>query len=117
MDRNQELIEIARELKALSARLDALLDSEPAATEETEQNIKPAEPAEPAKPKLTFALNDRFRFQRELFGNSAAAFAGAVEELAAMESIADVEAWFAQSGIDSTAEVGREFFNAIAAQK
>ncbi len=44
--------------------------------------------------KPAFCLNDRFRFKRELFGNSDAAFSSAMNMIAAMDSYDEAEEYF-----------------------
>ena len=123
MNRNSELQAIAAELRALTARVEALIAAETAinaAPEPVEQPVpepveQPApEPvAEPApepvaepvpavevKPSLSLPLNDRYRFQRELFGGSAAELTALLEKLVPMTSVAEVEAELTACGFD-----------------
>ena len=98
MNRNSELQAIAAELRALTARVEALIAAETAINAAPEPVEQPApEPvAEPApavevKPSLSLPLNDRYRFQRELFGGSAAELTALLEKLVPMTSVAEVE--------------------------
>ncbi len=91
---NNEYIEIAQQLRLLADRLERL-----AAAQNTEQpepvEQLVSEPApEPAPAATRFTLNDRFRFQRELFGGSAAAMDSLVSRMDAAPSEADVQALF-----------------------
>lgn len=44
--------------------------------------------------KNVFTLNDRFRFRRELFGNSDALFYGTIDQVEKMATIAEAEQYF-----------------------
>ena len=105
MDKNSELQDIARQLRELSARLEALIDSEP----EVANLATIATEATPERPLLPLSLNDRYRFQREIFGGSAPALNQALEELAAMVSPAEVEDYFAARDFDLESDVVKDF--------
>lgn len=68
-------------------------------TEETKEDepdeVKPImEQPRHAVEKPAFCLNDRFRFKRELFGNSDAEFSQAMNMVAAMEDYEEAEEYF-----------------------
>lgn len=115
MERNSELQDIARQLRELSARLEALIDSEPeAAPVEAEvanlANIATVATADASdKGSMTLSLNDRYRFQREIFDGSAESLNAALEALARMTSPAEVEDYFAASDFDLEAEAVKDF--------
>lgn len=144
MERNSELQDIARQLRELSARLEALIAEEevpmeaPAPVEESaadeeavaddvlveveaEAEVEPeAEPeAEPVEAEevantsekcaLPISLNDRYRFQREIFGGSAQALSAALELLASMTSPGEVEDYFAAHDFDLEADAVKDF--------
>lgn len=123
MNRNSELQAIAAELRALTARVEALIAAETAINAEPEPVEQPApEPvAEPApepvelpapavevKPSLSLPLNDRYRFQRELFGGSAAELTALLEKLVPMTSVAEVEAELTARGFDLEKETVKD---------
>ncbi len=130
MERNSELQDIARQLRELSARLEALMASEQAEVKPSlpEQKVEPtAEPeadavAEPAtepvvepmaepevRPALPLSVNDRYRFQREIFGGSAEQLNAALEALARMTSPGEVEDYFAECDFDIEADAVKDF--------
>lgn len=96
MNRNSELQAIAEELRALTARVEALL----AASEEVVEVEKVVEVGEMVRPVLALPLNDRYRFQRELFGGSAAELNALIEKLVPMTSAAEVETELTARGFD-----------------
>lgn len=49
---------------------------------------------DPNLPKPAFCINDRFRFRRELFGNSDTEFSAAMDLVATMEDYDEAEAYF-----------------------
>ncbi|MBD5179463.1 MAG: hypothetical protein HDR45_01970 [Bacteroides sp.] len=131
MNRNSELQAIATELRALTARVEALIAAETAINAEPEPVEQPApepvaepvpEPvAEPApepvaepvpavevKPSLSLPLNDRYRFQRELFGGSAAELTALLEKLVPMTCVAEVEAELTARGFDLEKETVKD---------
>ncbi|MDE6222400.1 MAG: hypothetical protein K2M49_01740 [Muribaculaceae bacterium] len=131
MNRNSELQAIAAELRALTARVEALIAAETAinaAPEPVEQPMpepveqpvpepveqpapKPvAEPVQAVevKPSLSLPLNDRYRFQRELFGGSAAELTALLEKLVPMTSVAEVEAELTARGFDLEKETVKD---------
>ena len=63
--------------------------TEKVATEKAQPEKEMASGRKPA-----FCLNDRFRFRRELFGNSDARFAEAMNAVAMMDSYAEAEEYF-----------------------
>lgn len=61
-----------------------------------------------------FTINDSFRFTRELFGNSRAAFSSAVGELSAMRTINEIESYlYTTLGWNSENEIVKDFVNVI----
>ncbi|MBD5187882.1 MAG: hypothetical protein HDS96_02025 [Bacteroidales bacterium] len=131
MNRNSELQAIAAELRALTARVEALIAAETAinaapepveqpAPEPVEQPApEPVEqpapepvaepvPAVEVKPSLSLPLNDRYRFQRELFGGSAAELTALLEKLVPMTSVAEVEAELTARGFDLEKETVKD---------
>ena len=123
MNRNSELQAIAAELRALTARVEALIAAETAINAASEPVAEPApepveqpvpEPvAEPVlavevKPSLSLPLNDRYRFQRELFGGSAAELTALLEKLVPMTSVAEVEAELTACGFDLEKETVKD---------
>ena len=123
MNRNSELQAIAAELRALTARVEALIAAETdinAAPESVEQPApEPVEqpapepvaepvPAVEVKPSLSLPLNDRYRFQRELFGGSAAELTALLEKLVPMTSVAEVEAELTARGFDLEKETVKD---------
>ena len=106
----QELYEIARQLRELSARLDALMAAAapaavpPAAEPAEEPHLEemplaeeeplaeePAVSVAPGPVKLT--VNDRYRFMRELFDGDAEALTCALAEVGSLASAAEVESY------------------------
>lgn len=135
MDKNQELIEIARSLRLLADRLEALgvseeveipviPEPEPEPEPECEPEVEVVVESEPEPesevsvvPVLTFALNDRYLFKRELFGNSTDEFNYALETLATMTTAEEVEAWLAERGIVAdNNDAAKDFIAAVTAQ-
>lgn len=117
----KELLEIADALRQLALRLERLAADSSAASVVSEPEVSKAAPVEPVpvvtpKPSITFALNDRYRFQRELFGNSAAALNDAVEKLAALENADRLDSTLEALNVDTDSDVGREFLAAITPQ-
>lgn len=126
----KELTEILEQLRALTARVEALLELQAAETpvaveipEPEPVEPEPAEPAEPAEPEpvdapqetpapcaleevsvesheqvmepmtssqIRFSINDRFRFQRVIFGNSPERMANAMSAISAMTTADEV---------------------------
>ena len=131
MNRNSELQAIAAELRALTARVEALIAAETAINAAPEPVEQPApepveqpapEPVEqpapepvaepvPAvemKPSLSLPLNDRYRFQRELFGGSAAELQALLEKLVPVTFVAEVEAELTARGFDLEKETVKD---------
>ena len=115
MNRNSELQAIAAELRALTARVEALIAAETAINAEPEPVEQPAPepvaepvPAVEVKPSLSLPLNDRYRFQRELFGGSAAELTALLEKLVPMTSVAEVEAELTARGFDLEKETVKD---------
>lgn len=117
MDRKSELQAIAAELRALTARVEALIAAEEPVEKPVEEPVKePVKEVGPVglveqepetieqpvevKPSLTLPLNDRYRFQRELFGGSTAELNGLLEKLVPMTCAAEVEAELTERGFD-----------------
>lgn len=123
----KELTEILEQLRALTARVEALLELQaaetPVAVEIPEPEPVEPEPAEPAEPEpvdvphespapcapeevsvesheqvmepmtssqIRFSINDRFRFQRVIFGNSPERMANAMSAISAMTTADEV---------------------------
>lgn len=126
----KELTEILEQLRALTARVEALLELQtaeaPAAVDIPEPEPIEPEPAEPAEPaeteavdapqetpapcapeefpvesheqvmepmassQIRFSINDRFRFQRVIFGNSPERMANAMSAISAMTTADEV---------------------------
>ncbi len=64
--------------------------------------------------RKAFSLNDRFRFQRELFANSANALDTAIEHIEAMRTYGNAELYFfTQLGWDRDNEVVQDFMNIV----
>ncbi|MBD5415047.1 MAG: hypothetical protein HDR46_02050 [Bacteroides sp.] len=131
MNRNSELQAIAAELRALTARVEALIAAETAINAVPEPVEQPAPepvaepvpepvelpapepvaepvPAVEVKPSLSLPLNDRYRFQRELFGGSAAELTALLEKLVPMTSVAEVEAELTARGFDLEKETVKD---------
>ena len=93
-----ELKEILEQLKSLTARVEALicaceadgpecsptLQPVPAVSPADESNSAEIEVSEAVPSAISFTLNDRFRFQRVIFGNSAERMANAMTAIGAM---------------------------------
>ena len=60
--------------------------------EDVKRTVRPA--VDPNAPKPAFCINDRFRFRRELFGNSDAAFNSAMDLVATMDDYQEAEDYF-----------------------
>lgn len=145
MNNNEELLEIAAQLRALAARVEALtalqtqpqepvgpqaqpqpeVQPEPAPPEAPVAYEVPAEPeaevmatkSEPATtpvatPGLTFSLNDRYRFRRELFGGSGEVMDLALEAIGPMKSAAEVEHYLIDNDYDMDADIVKDFLQA-----
>lgn len=93
------------DLMSVSRELDDLeipeLQDEPRVIEVEDNEPEPevAKPVKQSEPKVAqakpaFTLNDRFRFRRELFNNSDAAYSSAMDLIAAMESYEEAEEYF-----------------------
>lgn len=67
-------------------------EEEIVATSAKEEPHRPA--SDPNAPKPAFCINDRFRFRRELFGNSDAEFSAAMDLVATMDDYDEAEAYF-----------------------
>lgn len=106
MNRNQELSDLAASLREIAARLEALVEDQ---SSQSSQST-------PSSPTLTFPLNDRYRFMRELFGNSAARFNDVIAALAAVASEAEAAGVLEAEGVALDTETGKEFIAAVAAQ-
>lgn len=64
--------------------------------------------------KKAFTLNDRFRFKRELFGNSDNDFVDAINLVSAMQSLTEAEEYFYEDlGWDSESDEVQEFMSII----
>lgn len=89
----QELFEIARQLRELSARLDALMAAKAAIPEEVAEEQPQEEPSVIAPSPVKLTVNDRYRFMRELFDGDAEALNCALAEIESFASAAEVEAY------------------------
>lgn len=106
----QELREILEQLRSLTARIENMLAAseadraevsalneaeeeeilEASSTEEPAPEEPPTEACPPSNPGFNFTLNDRFRFQRSIFGNSPERMANALSAIGAMTSADEV---------------------------
>lgn len=113
MDRNQELTELAAALRDIAARLEALAEGA-----ESTQSFQSSQSSQstPSTPTLTFPLNDRYRYMRELFGNSASRFNDAIAALAVVAGEAEAASLLEAEGVAVDSETGKEFIAAVAAQ-
>lgn len=109
MNRNQELSDLAASLREIAARLEALVEDQSSQSSQSSQSTQ-------STPTLTFPLNDRYRFMRELFGNSAARFNDVIAALAAVASEAEAAGVLEAEGVALDTETGKEFMAAVAAQ-
>lgn len=129
-----ELLEIASQLAALTEKVNNLIaqleQSEQVVTAEEvlcnesdvveempiqiDSTLSKSEPeAEPVK-SIQFTLNDRYRFLREIFGNSTAEMSSAIADLEAMDSATEVNAYVTrQLGLDSEQDVVKEFLAVV----
>lgn len=112
MNRNQELSDLAASLREIAARLEALVEDQSFQSSQSSQSSQSTQSA----PTLTFPLNDRYRFMRELFGNSAARFNDVIAALAAVASEAEAAGVLEAEGVALDTETGKEFMAAVAAQ-
>lgn len=103
---SRKIAELAEQLNALAARCESELTADTEITESSEciecaeQPCQPlieeeapeiTPPAQPIKP-IQFTLNDRYRFLREIFGNSVeemTAAVGDIEQMANAEEVTD----------------------------
>lgn len=69
-------------------------DDEQPAESPAPKEATPRHPVDPNAPKPAFCINDRFRFRRELFGNSDAEFNAAMDLVATMDDYEEAEAYF-----------------------
>ncbi len=109
-----ELTEILEQLRDLTARVESLLNnieeqealSESSEDSEDSDNSEISEPSEdieiselsepssiPMPASIKFSLNDRFRFQRAIFGNSPERMANAMTAISAMTTADEVYAY------------------------
>lgn len=66
--------------------------------------------------RRAFTLNDKYRFRRELFGNSDAAFNDAIDIISAMHSMDEVREYFSiDMGWDLESEEVKDFLDVITA--
>lgn len=93
---------MAADLAELKERVAALADAAPAATDQ-QTDEEPTEPRPEPRRQWAFTINDRYRFRRELFGNSDAEMIDTLELLAAMSSADEAEEYlFDDLGWDRT---------------
>ena len=84
---------------------------------------KPSAPSQPApQPQPTkgralrtyFALNDKYRFRRELFGNDGESMSAAIEALAQLRNLTEAEDYvYSRLGLDPDSDATREFIEVI----
>ena len=91
----KELREIYNQLTALTRKVEALLNScEASPPESAPEPVPVPEPVTESIPaSITFTLNDRFRFQRAIFGGSAERMANAMSAISAMTTADEVYAY------------------------
>lgn len=83
-----EIPEIPESVESMHSEKEEM--KKPSVTEiKRQENVKKHKLDKPA-----FCLNDRFRFKRELFGNSDAEFSSAMNMIAAMDSYDEAEEYF-----------------------
>lgn len=81
--------------------------------EESEDIIKD-EKSGGARGKLVFSINDRFRFKKELFGNSDVDFNNTLAVVASMDSFEEAEDYFVnEQNWEMTHEVEKEFLEIL----
>lgn len=115
MNRNQELSDLAASLREIAARLEALVEGEGAESSQSFQSTQSTQSTQ-SSPTLTFPLNDRYRFMRELFGNSTARFNDVIAALATVASEAEAAGVLEAEGVALDTETCKEFMAAVAAQ-
>lgn len=122
-----KVYEIEGLLELAQLREDKIPELEPLIKERIENLLEPAKPEPVASVgtvasevpvasvrKPAFCLNDRFRFRRELFGNSDAEFAAAMNQIAAMENYDEAEEYFiGQLGWDPENQEVTDFMEII----
>lgn len=104
---NKELIDIAAQLRRLAEKLESL-----SANPEESECTSPEECPANSDPAISFALNDRYRFQRELFGGSAEAMNSAVSDIADLTSAQAVERYLVDNDYDMDSDVVKDFLQA-----
>lgn len=106
---DNEIQDIIRQLRELTARLEALLAQEkPAANPQPEP-----EPESEPEPTINFSLNDRYRFMRELFGGSSAAMQQAVAHIQSLKSEAETIVYIQSLDWDVNDQVVKDFIAAV----
>ena len=129
----EELLEISRQLAELTDRVNAIIqqmETEPAETPvpseitEIEETVGITEPikepvkeseiaVQPTKP-IQFTLNDRYRFLREIFGNSVQEMADAVSEIEQMNNAEEVTFYVIHTlNLDSELQITKDFLAAV----
>lgn len=139
----QELLEISRQLAEITERLNNLItkmaensedsevtdnsecadssectdNSECIESDECFDDSEISEPtvtaASPAKP-IQFTLNDRYRFLREIFGNSVQEMADAITELEQMNSAEEVTTYAIHTlGLNPEQQIAKDFLAAV----
>lgn len=115
----KELREIYNQLTALTQKVEALLNacetSEPTVvSEDTGSSDNSSVSDYSAPPSITFTLNDRFRFQRAIFGGSAERMANAMSAISAMTTADEVYAYLTNV-LDQNVEEPdvEDFFRAV----
>jgi hypothetical protein len=129
-----ELLEIASQLAALTEKVNNLIaqleQSEQVVTAEEvlcnesdvveempiqiDSTLSKSEPEAETVKSIQFTLNDRYRFLREIFGNSTAEMSSAIADLEAMDSATEVNAYVTrQLGLDPEQDVVKEFLAVV----
>lgn len=86
---------IARKGEELAARAGSLRQTLQGLPDMPANTVKTPEKDSKTRGRLVFSINDRFRFKRELFGNSDADFNNTLALVASMEDYEEAEDYFA----------------------
>lgn len=86
---------IARKGEELAARAGSLRRTLQELQDMPANTVKTPEKDNKTRGRLVFSINDRFRFKRELFGNSDADFNNTLALVASMEDYEEAEDYFA----------------------
>lgn len=101
-----EIQDIIRQLRALADRLEDLVGT-------CHDTPALSEPEPAPTPTINFTLNDRYRFLRELFGNSAQEMKATVDALEHLASERDTLAFIATLGWDSERAEVKDFIAVV----